>query len=620
MRFFILVLALALTSFSFAEKITTYKIDVNVEQSGELAITESIEYDFEGQKKHGIYRDIPFIVKRNNIKKDLELYDFKVEMDNTVVDWEKSTLKSANAGKVIRLKIGNASTYVQGKRIYIITYRVKMGVLPASQNENDDAIRWNIIGTGWKIPIENIRANFFLPSSLIQNNIELSTYTGVYGEKSSKATYTWINPQQVEIIIKKLHPQEGATVELSYPAGILNQSGLGNVEASFIDWFLGNWHWGALFGFLYYFREMYKSHRGFVDNRSIATQYEPPKDLSLLQSGLILDKFADNEDFSAAMIELASLGYLTIEQKDKRYNPILIRTDKKDTNLTMDQKYLLNVTLFKKDKTFVMSESSKAKASILQDGFSDINKNLYTWSVADGYMSQNPQKERIRFLWKSFLWLLPVLALVIYTLLNRFGAESIFILMFPLMFGGVGISVMFGSKQWSGKIFGFVFILAGMMPLFVLKEMGLGFKELFLGPIGVFIILIVVLFITYKKLGRFTKKGAYASKHLLGLKEFISRVKEDEIKRRLEADPLYLDKLLPYAVLFKETDHWLNFYDTLNISTPHWYNGKISNMNNFSSSVNSTSTPPSQGSGGSGFSGAGGFSGGGGGGGGGGSW
>ena len=86
-------------------------------------------------------------------------------------------------------------------------------------------------------------------------------------------------------------------------------------------------------------------------------------------------------------------------------------------------------------------------------------------------------------------------------------------------------------------------------------------------------------------------------------------------------DPLYLEKMLPYAVLFNETEHWLSFYHILNAKTPQWYHGDITNMGKFSSSVNSASTSPSKSSsGGSGFSGGGGFTGGGGGGGGGGSW
>jgi hypothetical protein len=161
-----------------AEKITQYHIDVNVEQSGELSIIESIEYDFEQVQKHGMFRDIPHTIKKDGRIIDLGLYDFSVQMDNNIVEWKKSTMKSTHAGEIVRLKIGSASTYVTGKHLYRIVYRVKKGVLPSSQNESTDAIRWNIVGSGWKIALYDVSATFKLPESLSQQNVDISTYTG----------------------------------------------------------------------------------------------------------------------------------------------------------------------------------------------------------------------------------------------------------------------------------------------------------------------------------------------------------------------------------------------------------------------------------------------------------
>jgi uncharacterized membrane protein len=79
--------------------------------------------------------------------------------------------------------------------------------------------------------------------------------------------------------------------------------------------------------------------------------------------------------------------------------------------------------------------------------------------------------------------------------------------------------------------------------------------------------------------------------------------------------------MLPYAMLFGHTDHWLKFYTLLQVDTPVWYSGNITNLNGFDTTMQQSATPPSaQNSAGAGFGGGGGFSGGGGGGGGGGSW
>ncbi len=619
-----LLLALLFVGFitsAWAEKISNYEVNVTVEQSGELSITETIFYDFEGLEKHGIFRDIPFTVKVNSLIKDLGLYDFSVQLDDNPVEWQQSTMKSGHAGEIIRIKIGSALTYVSGTHTYKIHYRVKKGVLPAAQNTNNDAIRWNIIGSGWAIPIYNVIAHFSLPASLSSNNIATSSFTGRHGVKTSTAKTNWLQTNLLEVYIAQLAPHEGATVELAYPANSLDQNGQENVKASFMEWFLSIWHWGALAGFLLYFYNMLKRHTGFKDNRAVAVQYEPPKGLTVLQSGLILDKHADNDDFAAAVLELGQLGYLEIDHRNEKTDPVLRKIEKKRDSLTMNQKYLLSEILFKGKSSFTLSKGSSSTAEKLKSGFTHINDNLYTWSVADGYMVENPQRIRKSFLKKTILMLLPVLLLAGYSIFKNYGEDALFILIFPLAFGSAGLSIMLKEKSIMAKIQGLIFVGAGLMPLFMMPGEGINIKEMLTGPLSVLFVIIVVMFFVYYRLGNFTQKGAQAQKHLLGLKAFVKRVKQDEIKRRLAMDPEYLEKMLPYAVLFKETDHWLDFYDLLNVSKPTWYYGNMHNMNHFPSAVNSAATPPSSSSsGGGGFSGGGGSSGGGGGGGGGGSW
>ena len=614
--FLILLLSASFTSL-WAEEISAYDVNIIVQQSGELVIDESIEYDFGSLNKHGIFRDIPFSVKNSSNITDLGLYNFSVELDGETVEWNQSTTKSAEAGEIIRIKIGSPSTYVTGRHNYKISYKVKKGVLPAANDKANDAIRWNVIGTGWTVPLSNITANFFLPNSVSQSNSSVSTFTGKYGSKSSTASNKWLNSNQLQVDVKALNPQQGLTVEIAYPANTLDQNGQENVKASFFDKILGNWQWAALLGFFVYLRKQFTKYAGFSDKRSVAVQYQAPKGMTVLQSGLILDKFADNEDFAAAVMELGYLGYLEIKHENKKDEPTLSRTKKQLDGLTKNQKYLLNEILFKGSETFIMHKpATKSQASALSKGFKHINDNLYAWSAEDGYMVENPEKIRTRFLWKSILLLLPILILAFVTVAYKENSDSLFVLLFPIIFGGVGISMIL-RQGISTKLFGLIFGTAGMMPLFILYREGISLSNILLGPIGVVIVIIAALAYTYKKLGNFTPKGAQAQTHLLGLKDFIKRVKQDEIKRRLEADPLYLEKMLPYAILFDETKHWLSFFTALNVSQPGWYHGNPSNMQHFASNMNSASSPPSSGGG---MSGGGGSSGGGGGGGGGGSW
>jgi len=73
----------------------------------------------------------------------------------------------------------------------------------------------------------------------------------------------------------------------------------------------------------------------------------------------------------------------------------------------------------------------------------------------------------------------------------------------------------------------------------------------------------------------YTMKGAKIKNHLNGFSQFISRITTDEVEKKLKYDPLYLDKYLPYAIMFGHTKYWLSFYTKLDIESPSWYLGKL---------------------------------------------
>ncbi len=612
----------ALFGFLYAgEQIHHYDVNITLEHSGQFKVTETIDYDFGTFNRHGIFRDIPYQVKYNGIVKDLDITGFTASMDGTPVTLREETYRSKAAGKVIRLYLGNAAEYVTGRHTYTIAYRVTNGILPAAQNPEHDALRWNLVGTGWSIPIAGVTAHIYLPEVLSQNNVSLSTFSGYYGATDTKATTAWRSTHHLEVKSGMLAPHEGLTVELAFERKLLEQSGEANMTPSLLDRLKTQWPFLALLGYLFYFFKDLGSYLGFEDKRAVAVKYLPPKGLSVLQSGLLLDKKADTKDFAAAVIELAQLGYITIEQPTQKSDPILMRTDKSAESLNNNQRYLLDAVLFPNSRVFKLEKGSESIANRLREGFAYINDNLYNWAVQEGYMRENPKKTRLRYLLKYLLLLSPVILLTFYQIYQERG-EDVMLLIFPIAFGGVGLQIILTQKSWVGKLQGAVFAVAGSFPLYIFfKEDPNGPLSLLFGPLGVTFLLLAVVFYFYQKVGEMTQKGAYAQKHLLGLERFVKRVKEDEIRRRLALDPLYLDKMLPYAMLFGHTDHWLKFYNLLQVDTPVWYSGNINNLDRFDRTMQQSATPPSsQGSAGTGFGGGGGFSGGGGGGGGGGSW
>jgi len=184
-----------------AEEIRSFHTTVTVKESGSLRIREEIHYDFGELLRHGIYRDIPSQVRLSpgSIPTDLGLSGFAISMDGGQVRWRMETIHSPDAGEMIRLRIGDPVSQVTGEHLYTIDYWVARGVFPAS-TEEADAIRWNVVGTGWNVPVRLSTAEFRLPPPLHRGNVSIFSYTGRYGSTGSKASPPhWIDDHRFTV-------------------------------------------------------------------------------------------------------------------------------------------------------------------------------------------------------------------------------------------------------------------------------------------------------------------------------------------------------------------------------------------------------------------------------------
>ncbi len=619
--FYFLLLVVFGSFGSLAEEISRYHTRIKVLPSGALEVQEDILYDFGAQAKHGIFRDIPLMIKADKYAKETSvgISDISTLLDSKAVQYTNRTLSSKTAGEILRLKIGDPAHTLTGKHLYTISYKVFRGVYPSAY-KGMEAIRWNAVGSGSNIPTKEAVAEMILPSPLGRDNVLPATYTGRYGSKITRGDYQWIDDRRIRYAVAGLSPHEAFTIEANFPKGLLGQSA-DDLQSSFEDRLIGTWHWAGIAAFLLFLWN-YAKKFGVNDNvGAVAVQYYPPKGLSLLQSGLIIDKFADKKDFAAAVLELGSLGYLKIDDVTK---PPVIQKSSKNTQsseLSLDQKYILEGILFDRGSQYVLKPDDPYKSQRLQEKLDRLNRILYDWSVASGQMRIDPQKSRSRFLMTSVTISAILVALSILSMLKLYGIDIIIPLLMGVIFVGVGFFVLITSLQkraWSGIFFGLFWLATTIFGFGSTISQMPNLPALLTSPIMVLPVVAVTLWYFYRKIGIFTQKGLDTYRYLLGYKDFITRVEKERIKRFLREDPLYLDKNLPYAVLFGVSKHWLKLYNELSVDQPVWYYGDIGHMDSFSRSLQSQAMPQVSESGG--FSGGGGFAGGGGGGGGVGSW
>jgi len=617
----LLFLLLLIVGVGYSEEIKSYETHLRVNQDGTLNITEKILYDFGSNARHGIFRDIPVTIKSKSGRIiDLGFSGFKIQMDGKSIPYSITDIYSSSSGKMVRLKIGSPSYTVRGSHLYTISYRVQKGVMIASKGDLD-AIRWNLLGTGWKVAVKEFKAFISLPATLNRDIVEVDYWRGIYGSKDRFNTQVkWIDKNSLELISKDLAPHEGVTIELRFPVGALGQTGKENIELSPLDSFLNSLPLPITILSLFYLYILAKRY-GFKSGRgSISARYYPPKGVSLLQSGLILDRFSDKKDLSGAIVELATKGYIVIHN-DSLGSWLSYTKKDNEEDLTKDQKYLLHTILFNQSDIFNIDNLSLSAKEELLNKFSTLDNILYYWSVEDGYMEQNPQRARLKFLLYSLLVAIPASIFMIFIMFKSqsYTLDMLIPFIFLLPFMGVGLMMLYQALKRNSiiqSIFALIWITTTLIILYASTPFSL--SNLIFGIPGFILLIFIAIFYFYRNVGTFTKKGRDLHLYLLGYKEFIKRVEKDRIKRFLKQDPNYLDKNIPYAMLFGVSDAWASLYEELGLSSPNWYIGSWYSFSDFSDSFDKSLTPPASESGG--FSGGGDFSGGGGGGGGGDSW
>ncbi len=571
--------ALLLTTVSPAKAEEGWNIDsfdsqITVEEAGTVSISETIAVDFANLSKHGIYRDIP--VTYTNA--DGSYLYTKVEVQSLLQDGDTGTYTSTAYNGYLQLKIGDANRTISGKHTYTITYRAT-GILKAF--ENFDELYWNVTGSNWEVPISRASATITLPKT---GTVQASCYYGSPGATAQCTSNTTGSTASFDHA-STLQPGEGMTVALGYTSGMVPLLTVDSDQSSGTEFgqkvssvpaALG--FFGVLIaGFVILLQQFRKHGRDALVNgrRSsvVAPEYEPPFGLRPAEVGCVIDEKADTLDISAAIVDLAVRGFLTITEIPKQgwfgsTDYQLAKLAKPTDELREYESQLFNA-LFADGETVLISSLTNSFYTHL----ANIKETLYAEVTKMELFRENPNKVRARWF-------------------------------------GIGITICFVGGF---LVFASVASIVVFPAIFAAFLIGAGFA---LGILG-FPVMLLATFMPSR-----TEKGREAFEKIKGYKMFLSAT-EKYRQPYFESQNFFMD-VLPYAMVFGVTAKLASSFAAMGIvpAAPVWYTGSGpfnptvfgDNLTIFSKSLNSAmaSSPRSSGSGGGGFSG-GGFGGGGGG-------
>jgi uncharacterized protein (TIGR04222 family) len=307
-----LLICLPLTGMA-DERILRFHSDIRVFPDGMVEVTETIEVRAEGQQiRRGIYRDFP-VDYRDRLGND---YHITLEPLGVLRNGEREAWHTVRSGRDVRTYFGSKNRFLEhGIHTYTFRYRVNrmLGFF-----EQHDELYYNVTGHQWGFPIDKASATVRLEFDAPRDTIFVEGYTGRYGSRAQDyGRYLDDNGDVHFEANTVLPPAHGLTIVVGWPKGFVDEP----TQIDRIGWLLrDNRNFLAalagLFLLIAYYVPTWVKHGRDPEEGVIVTRYDPPRGFSPASLRYIRQMYYDDKVMTAAIVNLAVKGYVTIENDD----------------------------------------------------------------------------------------------------------------------------------------------------------------------------------------------------------------------------------------------------------------------------------------------------------------
>jgi len=318
--------------------IEEYNVVLDVDDDNKVDVTETVTINIPSDEFNGIYKSIPIWEEYYN--KDLEKSKKKIFISNLRVIGEKYVLDEFNDR--IGIRIGSTRTNVgKGLHTYTIKYRYNMGKDP---NANFDEFVFNLFDNYDNTKINNMTVTVNMPKTFDNNVMFLDGSKDV----TNKVNYQ-INGNSMYININDYIMDDSLTLNITLPN----------------DYFvIGSYNYGILcllicIAIIIISIGSYvawKRYSNKADRRSETVEFYAPDDLDSAQVGYIYGETNIKKLTVSLIIQLASKGYISIEEiENKKYNILNIGKEKSNLKPLSITEQLVYQELFKNGDSNLLS-------------------------------------------------------------------------------------------------------------------------------------------------------------------------------------------------------------------------------------------------------------------------
>ncbi|MEL6861353.1 MAG: DUF2207 domain-containing protein [Pseudomonadota bacterium] len=325
------------------ERIKQFHVEIEVEQDGDLMITENILVSVEGRDiRRGIFRDLPAYYLDEGGPGRLP---YRFTILGVLRDGVREPYARERVGNAVQIRIGDANVFLEHRdHQYQIRYHVKNGI---RYGEFEDELYLNITGNYWSFPIDSAWVSVRFPGGA--DITQVNAYTGALGANGRDYQYERNGDRHRVSATVPFSRREGLTVSLSVEKGVIDPPSLS--DQGWL-WWARNGALAALIGSLvalfgFYFRSFDRVGRDPVKG-PIFPQYEPPKGYSPAAAHHIYFRsFRSHDALIASLMYLAGKGLMRIDvDKNDKKKTVLEPLDVYGSNLVPDETAKLYDQLF----------------------------------------------------------------------------------------------------------------------------------------------------------------------------------------------------------------------------------------------------------------------------------
>ena len=515
-----------------AEAIKKYDVSIQINKNGTLTVNEVIDYEFDNDLKHGIYRDIPL----RSQKSGTDVYKSHVKMNSVKRNGEPEEYTSDTSYEGVSYRVGSADRYVDsGINKYEFNYTIYNAVF---EKDGIYQVYFNPIGQFWNVPIESadVSISFENNQPIGENEIkQLEVYTGEYGVTGQN--YTILQKSGIIKIETNgvLEPRNGLSFRLNLKTDKISPTWLDKLEVLYyadplvvagpiIILML------AIYGFVTWFL-FGRDPAG----KAIIPEFNIPKDISPMYAGYIKGVRDPKEMLTIGMLSLLSKDYVTAEDAEgngKNVKYRLARDTERNPELSSEEKALLSV-LSDDEKNIFKNEQGlyTAAQKILSTLETRYNKKVYI------------DNNLFKFPFAIGIMMVLIIGMGMHDVFENISGSMEYII--PV------IIICFSSITVVFSVLKKVFLVNSLSSTFIMFLAAIVFG-LLTGMAGLVIMLIIcIMYNIYSRLiGKYTNEGMRNKEYLDGMKRYIKTAEANQIMKFNDVDELvaYFKGILPYAV------------------------------------------------------------------------